>query len=139
MAWEKAKRLALLLCAVSFVWRVTPGWSEELSGAVLVQSRCAMCHAPQQGDKLEAIESVRKTPEGWELTVAGKLNLHGVEKAVSLPLQFHVEGDQLVAAGEVFLLQTEYGITPVTVAGGGVKVKDKLRIGFTIVAIKMNS
>jgi len=81
----------------------------------------------------------KKTPEGWELTVAGKLNLHGVEKAVSLPLQFHVEGDQLVAAGEVFLLQTEYGITPVTVAGGGVKVKDKLRIGFTIVAIKMNS
>jgi hypothetical protein len=50
-----------------------------------------------------------------------------------------VEGDQLVATGEVLLLQTEYGITPVSVAGGSVKVKDKLRIGFTIVAIKLNS
>ncbi len=86
-----------------------------------------------------SVSVVKKTPEGWELMVAGKLNLHGVEKAVSLPLQFHVEGDHLVAAGEFFLLQTEYGITPVSVAGGSVKVKDKLRIGFTIVAIRMNS
>jgi hypothetical protein len=31
------------------------------------------------------------------------------------------------------------GITPVSVAGGSVKVKDKLRIGFTIVAAKKNS
>src|SRR6266404_6775259 len=86
-----------------------------------------------------SVSIVKKTAEGWELTVTGKLDLHGVEKPVSLPLQFHVEGDQLVAAGEVSLLQTEYGITPVSVAGGSVKVKDKLRIGFTIVAAKMNS
>jgi polyisoprenoid-binding protein YceI len=86
-----------------------------------------------------SVSVVKKTPEGWELTVAGKLNLHGAEKAVSLPLQFHVEGDRLIATGEVFLLQTEYGITPVSVAGGSVKVKDRLRIGFTIVAIKLNS
>jgi len=86
-----------------------------------------------------SVSVAKTTPEGWELTVAGKLNLHGAEKAVSLPLQFHVEGDQLVATGEVFLLQTEYGIAPVTVAGGSVKVKDKLRIGFTIVAMKMKS
>ncbi len=86
-----------------------------------------------------SVSVVKKTAGGWELTVAGKLNLHGVEKPVGLPLQFHVEGDQLVAKGEVFLLQTEYGITPVSVAGGSVKVKGKLRIGFTIVAIKMNS
>jgi polyisoprenoid-binding protein YceI len=86
-----------------------------------------------------SVSVVKTTADGWELTVAGKLNLHGVEKPISLPLQFHVESDQLVALGEVFLLQTEYGITPVSVAGGSVKVKDKLRIGFTIVAIKMKS
>jgi polyisoprenoid-binding protein YceI len=83
-----------------------------------------------------SVSVVKKTADGWELTVAGKLHLHGVENPVSLPLVFHVEGDQLVAAGQVFLLQTEYGITPVSVAGGSVKVKDKLRIGFTIVASK---
>ena len=86
-----------------------------------------------------SVSVMKKTADAWELTVTGKLDLHGVGKPVSLPLQFHVEGDQLVATGEVLLLQTECGITPVSVAGSSVKVKDKLRIGFTIVAIKLNS
>jgi polyisoprenoid-binding protein YceI len=82
------------------------------------------------------VSVVNKTADGWELSVAGKLRLHGVGNLVSFPLQLHVDGGQFVATGQVFLLQTEYGITPVSVAGGSVKVKDKLRIGFTIVASK---
>jgi polyisoprenoid-binding protein YceI len=82
------------------------------------------------------VSAVKKTADGWELTVSGKLDLHGVEKPVNLPLHVHVEGSQLAAQGEVFLLQTEYGITPVNIAGGSVKVKNKLRIGFAIVATK---
>src|SRR5262249_22816665 len=104
MAWEQAKRLALLLCAVSLVWRVTPGWSEELSGAALVQGRCAMCHAPQPGDKLEAIESVRKTPEGWEMTLDRMIRAHG------LRLQPE-EGGKLVK-----YLSDHYGLAPAEVA-----------------------
>ncbi|MBI3757373.1 MAG: quinohemoprotein amine dehydrogenase subunit alpha [Deltaproteobacteria bacterium] len=104
MAWEKAKRLALLLFAVSLVWRVAPGWSEELSGAALVQSRCAVCHAPQRGDKLEAIESARKTPEGWEMTLDRMIRTHG------LRLQ-PTDGAQLVK-----YLSDCYGLAPAEVA-----------------------
>jgi polyisoprenoid-binding protein YceI len=82
------------------------------------------------------VSAVKKTADGWDLTVSGKLDLHGVEKPVSVPLHLHVEGSQLAAQGEVSLLQTEYGITPVNIAGGSVKVKDKLRISFAIVATK---
>ncbi len=85
-----------------------------------------------------SVSAVKKTADGWMLTLAGKLDLHGVEKPVSLPLQVHLEASRLEAQGEVSLLQTEYGITPVNVAGGSVKVKDKLNISFTIVATKMN-
>jgi len=35
-------------------------------------------------------------------------------------------------------LQTDHGITPIKVGGGSVKVKDKLKISFTIVATKAN-
>jgi len=86
-----------------------------------------------------SVSVAKKDADGWVLTVAGKLALHGVEKPVSLSLHFHMEGGQLVAMGEVFLLQTEYHITPVIVAGGSIKVKDKLRIAFAIVATKMKS
>ena len=43
-----------------------------------------------------------------------------------------VEG--LAKNGELSILQTDYGITPVKVGGGSVKVKDKLKITFNIVA-----
>jgi len=35
-------------------------------------------------------------------------------------------------------LQSDYGITPVKVGGGAVKVKDKLKITLTIVAHRQN-
>ena len=80
------------------------------------------------------ISAGKKTTDGWELTVSGQLNLRGREKPVSFPLHVHATGNELQGQGELSVLQTDYGITPVKVGGGTVKVKDKLRITFTIVA-----
>ena len=71
-----------------------------------------------------------KKGEKWGVTIAGTLKLHGVEKPVYLPVTVSLVGNELVARGEFSVLQTEYGITPVKVAGGTVKVKDRLRIRF---------
>lgn len=84
------------------------------------------------------ISGAKKNAEGWELTISGKLKLHGVEKTVSFPLRVQTESAQLRGEGEISILQTDYGITPVKVGGGAVKVKDKLKITFTIVARKAN-
>jgi polyisoprenoid-binding protein YceI len=82
------------------------------------------------------ISAAKKTSDGWELTLSGNLNLHGVEKPISFPLRVRADNDELHAQGEVSVLQTDYGITPVKVGGGTVKVKDKLKITFNIVARK---
>jgi len=82
------------------------------------------------------VSAVKKNADGWELTLAGKLNLHGVEKPVSFPLRVRAAAGELRAQGEVSVLQTDHGITPIKVGGGSVKVKDKLKISFTIVATK---
>jgi len=84
------------------------------------------------------VSAVKKNADGWELTLTGKLNLHGVEKPVSFPLRVHAAAGQLRAQGEVSVLQTDHGITPIRVGGGSVKVKDKLKISFTIVATKVH-
>ena len=81
-----------------------------------------------------SVTAAKKTSEGWTLTLAGKLNLHGVEKPVSFPLRVHAEANELRGEGELSVLQTDHGITPVKVGGGTVKVKDKLKITFNIVA-----
>ncbi|HLZ90483.1 MAG TPA: YceI family protein [Candidatus Acidoferrum sp.] len=83
-----------------------------------------------------SISAAKKISDGWELTLAGKLSLHGVDKSVSFPLRLHAEAGQLRGEGELSILQTDYGITPVKVGGGAVKVKDQLKITFTIVAHK---
>jgi polyisoprenoid-binding protein YceI len=82
------------------------------------------------------ISAAKKTSDGWELTLSGKLNLHGVEKPVSFPLHVRADAKELHGEGELSILQTDYGITPVKVGGGTVKVKDKLKITFNIVATK---
>ena len=73
--------------------------------------------------------------DAWNLTLAGMLSLHGVEKAVTFPLVLKITGTDLEATGEVPLRQTDYGIKPVTAGGGLVKVKDVLRIRFAIHAL----
>ena len=83
-----------------------------------------------------SVSAAKKTSDGWELTLSGKLNLHGVEKPVSFPLRVRTDNKELRAEGEVFILQTDYGITPVKVGGGTVKVKDKLKTTFDIAARK---
>ncbi len=80
--------------------------------------------------------AVKPAGDGWTLTLSGKLKLHGVEKPVTFPIELHVKGSQLQAQGEVSLLQSEYGITPIKVGGGAVTVKDKLKISFDIVAAR---
>lgn len=93
---------------------------------------------PEISFSASRVSAVKKTQAGWELTLSGNLNLHGVEKPVSFPLKVHVEADELRGEGELSILQTDYGMTPVRVGGGTVKVKDKLKITFNIVAKKQN-
>ena len=76
--------------------------------------------------------------ETTDLEVEGTLSLHGAAKPVSLPVRIVVGGGQLSGDGEFNLLQTDYGITPIKVGGGAVKVKDKLKVSFHIVAKKGN-
>ncbi len=82
------------------------------------------------------VSDAKAVSDGWTLTLSGKLKLHGVENAVSFPIVLRVKGNELQTHGEVSLLQSEYGITPIKVGGGAVTVKDRLKISFDIVAGK---
>ena len=73
------------------------------------------------------------TASGYELTVTGDLTLHGTTREVRLPLRVELSSDTLTASGQTTLRQSEFGIEPISIAGV-VKVKDELRLEFTIVA-----
>ena len=80
-------------------------------------------------------QSTQVAPAGaqaWKVT--GTLTLHGVSQAVTADVRR--EGDTY--AGATTLRQTDFGIQPVRIAGGVVRVKDQLEIRFKIRAHQGN-
>ncbi len=70
---------------------------------------------------------VERTDPGT-LRVDGRLSLHGVTRPISLTVK-NESGHYL---GVCALSQREFGISPISIAGGTVKVKDELKIEFDI-------
>ena len=70
---------------------------------------------------------VEKTGNGvWKVT--GDLRLHGASHSIT----FEVRELNQSYSGSAILKQTDFGITPISIAGGSVKVKDELKIEFAI-------
>jgi len=68
-----------------------------------------------------------------QLRVAGKLTIRGKSMPVVIPLTFVKGADGTYrATGRFAFRQTAFGIKPVKVAGGAVKVKDELETEFDI-------
>lgn len=67
--------------------------------------------------------------DGNRYQVRGDLTLHGVTKPVELPITM-ANGRY---TGSIKMKQTDFGIAPVSIAGGTVKVKDVIEIVFEIV------
>jgi polyisoprenoid-binding protein YceI len=75
---------------------------------------------------------------GEVLSLTGRLSLHGIEKEIVFPVNIHPENNMLRAAGMVAIAQTDFGIKPITAALGTIRVKDQVRIGFDILAERIN-
>lgn len=92
---------------------------------------------------------------GTNYLVHGNLSLHGTTKPVNVPVSFKdgqdkdgqnkagqdKDGSDKAGhySGTVKLKQTDFGITPITIAGGAVKVKDVIEIDFDIVTTPSSS
>jgi hypothetical protein len=75
----------------------------------------------------QSTEIQKKGEQHW--TVRGNLTLHGRTSAVDVDVVFR-DGRY---EGSAQLKQHDFGMTPISIGGGTVKVKDEVRIEFTIV------
>jgi polyisoprenoid-binding protein YceI len=82
--------------------------------------------------------SANRAGEGqYFVNLVGNLTLHGVTRSQPVSVQISILGGTLRAHGEFSLLQSNYGIKPVSVAGGSLKLKDELKGSFDVVANKV--
>jgi polyisoprenoid-binding protein YceI len=70
------------------------------------------------------------------IALNGALTLHGATRTQPVSARASLIGDMLRATGEVSIRQSDYGIQPVTAAGGTIKLKDDLKLSFDIFARK---
>jgi polyisoprenoid-binding protein YceI len=74
-------------------------------------------------------ESTNVEPAGpGQILVSGRLSLHGVTRRVSATVRKQ-DGRYV---GTCTLKQRDFGIAPISIAGGTVKVKDELKIEFDV-------
>lgn len=85
-------------------------------------------HFPEIHFMSTAVES--KGTDVW--VVHGNLDLHGQIH----PVMVEVTLKDGIYRGSTILKQTMFGITPVKIAGGTVKVKDELKVEFEIALVK---
>jgi len=72
----------------------------------------------------------------FSATLIGTLSLRGITRNQSISTRIAIFDEMIRASGEFTLNQSDYGIKPISVAGGAMKVKDELKFSFEMVARK---
>jgi len=75
--------------------------------------------------------SAQKTDE-LEGTLSGKLSVHGVTRALDVPVHAWRRGDAQVVLGKVTFNQSDFGISPLRKMSGAVAVEDRVLVDFAL-------
>lgn len=141
--WNNIQKSSVALRVVAKSLAVIdPGVSasdrQQVQATMLGSEVLDVARYPEISFHSTGVTQIERQGTGWRVMLAGVLELHGAEKPITFPLTVQIQNGQLVAQGDAFLLQTDFGITPVRIAGGTVKVKNRLRIHFDIHAASKN-
>ena len=80
------------------------------------------------------VSEVTQAGNGFAITLTGRLSLHGIEREITFPVHISFEKNLLRAAGSASITQTDFGIVPIRLGGGTVRVKDQVKVNFDLLA-----
>lgn len=91
---------------------------------------------PEIAFKATQTEAERRGEGDYTTKIWGELTLHGVTKGMQIVARVEFGDNIMRATGSFALKQTDYKITPVSIAGGTVRVKDEIKFTFDIAALR---
>lgn len=71
----------------------------------------------------------------WNPDVRARLTLRGVEQDVRFPAAVFIQDDALTVIAQFTIRQSEFGIEPFSILGGGLFVQDELAVRVRVVAL----
>ncbi len=76
----------------------------------------------------------KQNSDQWQVHVNGELTFHGFTQNLLIQARVMYMGTMMRIAGEFALRQSDFGIKPVSFAGGALRLKDDLKFSFELVA-----
>lgn len=80
------------------------------------------------------IRSVSFVGPVWQPDVTVRIELHGIQRDLTVPIALAHRGDLLIATGTFQIKQSDFGIRPFSILGGGLQVADDVKVRFHLVA-----
>ena len=96
----------------------------------------ALLNAARYSDIALRSAGLRPAPDGKPADIVAQVlvQLDGGWHSIAVPLRYEIRDDEIVASGEFPLKQTDLGLTPFSALGGGLQVRDGMRIWLRLVA-----
>ena len=82
------------------------------------------------------VRAVKLLGPDWGPDATVRIELHGVSRDLTVPIAVARDGDTLAVTGGFDLRQSDFGLKPFSILGGGLQVADALRVRFHLVAHK---
>lgn len=74
------------------------------------------------------------TGDEGEMPVPTTVSIRGIARRIDVPTSVRITAHEVRASGRLQIRQTEFGITPFSVAGGAIQVADEVDVSFEFVA-----
>ena len=116
------------------VLRQKLGWEPIDSEQSIKGTRRNMNRYVLQPDRFSDVVVDVQCPVPFHNTCHVSIHLHGMTQEIAdMPMQIKETGNQVVVTGSSTLLQTDYGIKPFSVLGGGLRVENPVLIRYYLV------
>lgn len=112
--------------------RKSAGFTTELSAKDIETTRRRMLGAVLEADQYPYVQIHAGSAQGAlpRPTLKVDVTLHGMSRALQVPIEVMADGVQFSAHGEFDLRQTDFGITPFSILNGALAVQDQIHIAF---------
>lgn len=111
-----------------------PGDAPKVQETMASEQVLDVSRYPTVTFKSRDVQVRQRSGNALDLTINGDLTLHGNTRFIAVSVHAELAPGTVTAQGTFSVKQTDYGMKPVSVAGGTVRVKDELKVRFTIVA-----
>lgn len=118
--------------------RAEAGFETQPTESDIVGTRSNMLNSVLEADRFPFAlirVSGADTAKGGRINVA--ITLHGTTRTPEVPAQIEGDADQMIVTGRFSFDQTDFGITPYTVLGGAIAVRNRVDLRFRIRAARL--